>query len=423
MARRNAPPASPPSGPATLESELIEARDQLAAVDVLLQVIGNGRFDPQDLFDALIEQAVRLCHAESGIVSRLIGDQYVVVSAYGASRELAAATLGHAFSPGRGYVQGRAALELRSVQVADVLADPELSTKPVEDQRIGGFRTVLAVPMIHAGTAIGVISLRRNHVEPFETRYVELLETFARQAVIAAENARLFEATERQRQELTRFISPQIASLLTSDEGQQLLQGHRRAITVLFCDLRGFSPFSETAEPEEVLDVLREYHAAMGELIVAHGGTLEHFAGDGMMVFFNDPLPIPDHELQAMRLAVAMRSRFEGLALAWQRKGYDLGFGIGAAVGHATLGRIGFEGRYDYGAVGNVVIVASRLSGEAKAGQILMTRRLHAAVEEHVTAEAIGELTLKGQTRPVSAFNLTALRSAKPALPSDSAGP
>ncbi len=230
-------------------------------------------------------------------------------------------------------------------------------------------------------------------------------------AVALNENVRLLQAVERQRQELTRFVSPQVAALLTSDEGQRLLDGHRRSITVLFCDLRGFSAFSETAEPEEVLAVLREYHAAMGELIVAHSGTLEHFAGDGMMVFFNDPVSIPGHERQAVQLAIAMRARFAELSQGWRRRGHELGFGIGAAVGHATLGRIGFEGRYDYGAVGNVVIVASRLCGAAKDGQILLTQRLHAAVEQHVNAEFVGELSLKGQTRPVPAFNVMALRA------------
>ena len=196
-----------------------------------------------------------------------------------------------------------------------------------------------------------------------------------------------------------------------------MLEGHRRQITVVFCDLRNFTAFAESAEPEEVLGVLRDYHRAMGELIVKHQGTLEHFAGDGMMVFFNDPLPVERHELQAVRMTCAMRERFEEMARAWQKRGYELGFGVGIATGYATLGRIGFEGRYDYGAVGNVVILAQRLSAEAKAGQILMSQRVHAAVEADAETTAVGELVLKGFTRPVPAFAAESMKTPTPARP------
>ena len=209
---------------------------------------------------------------------------------------------------------------------------------------------------------------------------------------------------------LRRFLSPQVADLVLSQGADQLLDGHRREITVVFCDLRGFTPFSDSVEPEEALGVLRAYHAAMGELIFKHEGTLEHFAGDGIMTFFNDPIAVEDAPLRAIRMAVAMRARFEELATVWRKKGYDLGFGAGVAVGYATLGRIGFEGRFDYGAVGKVVIMASRLSTEAKAGQILLSQRVHAAVEEHIEAEPVGELTLKGFQRPEPAHNVLALR-------------
>jgi class 3 adenylate cyclase len=218
------------------------------------------------------------------------------------------------------------------------------------------------------------------------------------------------ETVERQRQELSRFLSPQVSELIASDEGAKLLEGHRRQITVVFCDLRGFTAFAETAEPEEVLGVLREYHREMGVLIVSHRGTLEHFAGDGFMVFFNDPVQVEHHELEAVRMAVAMRDRFNAMAAGWRKRGYDLNFGVGIAVGYATLGRIGFEGRYDYGAVGNVVIMGARLAAEAKGGQILLSQRLHAAVEGDVEAESAGELSLKGISRPVPAINVIGLR-------------
>jgi adenylate cyclase len=216
---------------------------------------------------------------------------------------------------------------------------------------------------------------------------------------------------ERQRQQLTRFFSPQIAALITSEDGAKMLEGHRRQITVAFLDLRGFTSFAETAEPEEVLGLLREYQRAMGELIVSHRGTIEHFAGDGMMVWFNDPLPVEAHELQAARMACAMRERFTELAKGWARKGYDLGFGVGIATGYATLGRIGFEGRYDYAAIGNVVILAQRLSAEAKAGQVLVSQRVHAAIADEAETEPIGELTLKGISRPVPAFDVIGVKA------------
>ncbi len=225
-----------------------------------------------------------------------------------------------------------------------------------------------------------------------------------------ARQARLNETIERQKAELSRFLSPQIAALVSSPEGEQLLAGHRRQITAMFADLRGFTAFAQEAEPEELLGVLGEYHRMMGARIVEHGGTLEHFAGDGMLVFFNDPVPQPDHVERAVRMAVAMRSEFGRLAAGWRKRGYNLALGIGLATGYATLGRIGFEGRYDYGAIGNVVILASRLSSEAKADQILLSQRAHAAVEEIVEAEPVGELTLKGFSRPVPAVNVTGFR-------------
>jgi adenylate cyclase len=228
----------------------------------------------------------------------------------------------------------------------------------------------------------------------------------------AARQADLLRTIERQKDELSRFLSPQVAALVSSQEGEQLLAGHRRIATAMFCDLRDFTPFSEAAEPEEVLGVLRAYHRAMGELIVEHGGTLEHFAGDGMMVFFNDPVLQEDHVERAVRMAIAMRDRFDELAAGWTKRGYNLGFGVGIATGYATLGRIGFEGRYDYGMVGTAVITAARLSSVARPGQILLAPRSADAVEGLFEVEQIGELQLKGFSRPVAPVNVRGLRSA-----------
>jgi adenylate cyclase len=209
---------------------------------------------------------------------------------------------------------------------------------------------------------------------------------------------------------LKRFFSPQLAELIVSGDADDPLKTHRREITVVYLDLRGFTAFAETAEPEEVMGVLREYHAAMGDLILQHEATLEHFAGDGMLIFFNDPTPIPNPAEQAVRMALEMRERVKELTVKWRKLGYELGFGVGIAQGYATIGAIGFEGRWEYGAIGSVPNLAARLCGEAKPGEILVTQRLLGVVEEWVDAEAAGELSLKGFHRPVAAHNILRLK-------------
>jgi len=207
---------------------------------------------------------------------------------------------------------------------------------------------------------------------------------------------------------LRRFLSPQIADLIVSSGGEGMLEGHRREITVAFCDLRGFTAFAETAEPEDVMGVLAEFHSELGQLVFRFEGTLEWFAGDGIMTIFNDPFPCPDPSMRAVRMALAMQARFRELAGGWRKRGYDLDLGIGIAAGYATLGKIGFEARWEYSAVGSVVNAASRLCDEAQGGQILLEPRAFAAVERSVLVEPIGPLTLKGFHRPMAAFNLLA---------------
>src|SRR5437870_4096003 len=210
---------------------------------------------------------------------------------------------------------------------------------------------------------------------------------------------------------LKRFFSPQLAELIVSGDTEDPLKSHRREITVVFLDLRGFTAFAETSEPEEVMSVLREYHNAMGRTILEHEGTLERFTGDGMMIFFNDPVPLPNPQERALRMALAMRARVDTLTGRWRKRGYDLHFGIGVAQGYATLGAIGFEGRWDYGAIGTVTNLAARLCGEARGGQILVSRRLYTSVEDLVEVEPLGELTLRGFARPVTAFNVLRVRA------------
>ena len=292
----------------------------------------------------------------------------------------------------------------KPVHIPDVYADPDYTYPGVE---IGGYRTLLGLPIAFDDELLGVIGVARSESRPFETGEIELMATFADQSAIAIANAKLFETVERQKGELARFLSPEVAALISSDEGAQLLAGHRAYITVAYFDLRGFTAFAETAEPEELIDVIRQYNEAAGELILAHGGTLEHFAGDGLMVFFNDPVPISDPELQAAQLALGMRERIGELADGWRKRGYELGLGAGIAVGHATLGRIGFEGRYDYGALGSVTNLAARLSDEAGPGQILISQRVHAALEDRVEVSLVAGLEIKGFARPVRAYELS----------------
>ena len=209
---------------------------------------------------------------------------------------------------------------------------------------------------------------------------------------------------------LKRFLAPQVAELLLSS-GEDITKSHRRDISVVFCDLRGFTAFAETAEPEEVMGVLGEYHACLGTLIHQHEGTLDKYSGDGMMVVFNDPVKCDQPALRAVRMAIDMRDAVAGLAVKWRKYGHQLGFGLGIAHGYATIGQIGFEGRYDYSAIGSVVNLAARLCGEAQAGQILIEPKVFTAIEDVAEADEVGELVLKGFHRPVFAYNVKALRA------------
>ena len=245
-------------------------------------------------------------------------------------------------------------------------------------------------------------------------------DTIERQREELAEwNRQLEERVQTQVEELgrvsrlRRFLSPQVAELVVDSGDESFLLSHRREIVVVFCDLRRFTAFAETAEPEEVMGVLSEYHAALGDLIFRFEGTLERFAGDGLMVFFNDPIPCDDGPARAVRMSVAMRSRVQDLADGWARRGYDLAFAAGIAQGYATLGRIGFEGRFDYAAIGSVTNLASRLCSEAAPGQILVTQRVHAGAEGIVVGDEVGELTLAGFSRPVRVYDVKGLDSAR----------
>ena len=265
----------------------------------------------------------------------------------------------------------------------------------------------LTKPVDHAALMARVRSILRIK-ELHDTVHAQATELAGWNETLERRVAEQLTAIERM-ERLRGFLSPQIAELIVSSGTENILESHRREITVVFCDLRGFTAFSETAEPEEVLKILREYHETLGTLIHKYDATLERFSGDAIMVWFNDPLPCPDPSLRAVRMAVEMRRDIAELARGWRTHSHDLGFGVGIAQGYATLGRIGFKGRFDYAAIGTVVNLAARLCGEAKDGQILIERRVLAAVGAACVTEAAGELTLKGLHRPVAAYNIGAV--------------
>jgi adenylate cyclase len=381
-----------------------EAVDRQAASNEVLAIMSRSAFDLQVVLDAVVRAAVRLCHADYGVAYVLEDGAYCVAASAGGSDDLDAWERQHPIRPGRDSVVGRVALIGDAIHLDDVLADREYLATP--GQQVSGYRTLFGVPIEQDGAITGVLTLTRNEVRPFRDGERALATGFAEQAAIGIANARLLETIERQRGQLARFLSPQVAELVSSPEGEAMLAGHRREITAMFCDLRNFTTFSETAEPEEVLGFLRRYHATVGALVVEHAGTLEHFAGDGLMVFFNDPELQADHAARAVRLAVAIRSTFAAISEEWRRRGHVLQLGMGIATGYATMGRIGFEGRYDYGGVGNAIILASRLSGEATAGEILIAQRTHAALDGAMPSEAAGERQLKGFSRPMPVFRV-----------------
>jgi class 3 adenylate cyclase len=387
-------------------------REQQRAISGLLRTVASGG-GLQPVLDEVVKSAARLCDGEYAQLYFAEGDTFHAFSRFVVSdpSSAIAATAEEQWrldqqphARDRSSLVGRVAVTGEAVHIPDFLADPDFSF-PIAGQSRAG----LGVPVVVDGDLIGVIVVVRDVARPFGDDDIELVKTFADQAAIAITNARLMDAVERQRTELSRFVSPQVAQLVSSDEGKRMLSGHRAYISALFCDLRGFTAFAETAAPEELFDILGEYHLAVGHLIPEHEGTLEHFAGDGLFVFFNDPLPVEEHELKAIRFALAAHDRFAGLAEAWRKKGIELGLGIGIASGYATLGRIGFEGRYDYGALGPVTNLASRLSSAATAGQTLIAQRMYAAVEDAVEARELPGLELKGFGRPVVAHEVLGL--------------
>jgi class 3 adenylate cyclase len=407
-----------------------EALQRETATAEVLQVINSSPGNLTPVFEAMLEKAIRLCGGDRGVLWTIEGGRGRLAAARGLPAEFVALLRERGESgtnsPLQRVVQGEWLIEFPdTVEEFSRSGDPH-AKGAVE----AGVRSAIWVAIVKEGVTVGAFAIGRPVIGTFSDKQIMLLQNFAAQAVIAMENARLLGELRQRTEEvaelnrglearvaeqveelgrvgrLKRFLAPQLAELIVSQGNEQILESHRREIVVVFCDLRGYTAFTETAEPEEVLDFLRDYHGTLGPLVAQFEGTLDQFAGDGIMVFFNDPVPIPDPAARAVNMAVAMREAAATLIADWRERGRELGFGAGIAQGYATLGQIGFSERSGYMAIGTVCNVAARLCAEAKDRQILLSQRVNAALRGSVVTEQVGALTLKGLTRPVVAYNV-----------------
>ena len=409
-----------------LLNELRQSLEQQTATSEVLQVISSSPGELEPVFNAMLANATHICEAKFGTIFQFDGERFRCMAEVGSPPVFAEFLKQQgSFQPLKGNQLDRI---MRTKQVSHT-ADYAAEGIPSPKVKFGGARSTVDVPMLKDNESVGAFSIYRQEVRPFTDKQIALLTNFAAQAVIAIENTRLLNDLNKLNQQLEqrvadqvseiermgrlrRFLPPQVADLIVASGTEKQLESHRREITALFCDLRGFTGFSESSDPEDVMALLREYHAAIGGIINKYGGTLERYAGDGVMVVFNDPIPIDNPALQAVLMAIEMRAAIGELVEKWRKLGHDIGFGIGIAHGFATLGTIGFEGRFDYAAIGTVSNVASRLCDEAKPGQILISPRVSMVVEKDITVEPVGDFTLKGIRRPLTAYNVLAAKAA-----------
>lgn len=399
-----------------------------AATKDILQVISRSRDDERPVFEAILKNAARLCHAPEAVL---------MLRTDTGTAFRAAATYGKPVDPEMEWPVdsplpiAEAFRQATTIHVQDMQQSaPYLAGDPTYIRMVdgAGLRTRLCVPLMQDGQAFGVIAVSRTEVAPFDAGEIALIETFASQAVIAIENVRQFNALATMNVELETRVSEQVGEIermgrlkrflpsavvdtVVSSGSENLLRSHRALLGVLFCDIRGFTAFCETAEPEETIEVLQTYHEEMGKLINAFGAGVDHRMGDGIMVLFNDPLPCDDPAGDAVRLAVAMHERMADLSKRWKRLGFRLGFGVGVSLGYATVGMVGYEGRFDYTASGTAINLAARLCDEAKDGEILLSPRAAIAIEDDFGVESCGEMTFKGLREPLEVFRLTATRA------------
>jgi class 3 adenylate cyclase/HAMP domain-containing protein len=431
-----------------LETKVEErTRDLAQSVNELkvLEEVGRAVASSLDLnavLPTVAARAVEITHADAVLIFTYDAarHQFNLTEAIGIDKSTDRARL--AIDPD-GSALGEAATTGEPVAIPD-LADA--ADHPLRDAAIAaGFHAVLVVPLVDQQGILGSLVVLRKTTGEFSKNLIGLMRTFAHQAVLAMRNARLFTEVDQKGRELAsahstvqqqadqllnwnrsleervekqlgeierirrleRFLAPQVAQLIASSDGHDsLLDSHRREVTVVFCDLRGFTAFTESTEPEEAMAVLREYHAALGELIFRYEGTLDRYAGDGVMILFNAPIEFADHTKRAVKMAVEMRDTIGLLTQKWRNRGHSLGFGVGIALGYATLGQIGFEQRLEYAAIGSVTNLASRLCDEAKANQIVVSRRVFGMVEPWVEGNSLEELHLKGFNHPVLAVEI-----------------
>jgi class 3 adenylate cyclase len=418
-------------------TDLIEALERQTATSEVLSVISRSPGHLATVFDMMLRKATKLCEATFGGLFLREGDVFHIGATHlpTSSDPIFKPGVRFSLSDNPGVPLARLVETKAFVHIRDLRTDKSfIERNPRVVQLVeSGTRAFLGVPLLKDEEVIGAFGINRQEARPFSDKQIELVTSFAAQAVIAIENARLLKELRERTEDveklnrhleqrvadqvgeiermsrLRRFLPPQVADLIVASGTEKQLESHRREITALFCDLRGFTGFSESADPEDVMTLLREYHEALGASIVKYSGTLERYAGDGVMVVFNDPVPVENPALQAVLMALEMRVAIGALTETWRRWGHEIGFGIGVAHGFATLGTIGFEGRFDYAAIGTVSNVASRLCDEAKPGQILISPRVLTKVENAVKVESVGEFDLKGIRRPLAAYNVIAV--------------
>ncbi len=414
---------------AAKSEELRESTEHQSAMTDVLAIMGKSPGDVQPVLDTIAVTACSLCKADHASIFKIHDDACHLETSQ-ADPEFVQYLRDNPLPLHGDYITTRAARELRVMHIANVNSNAEFDLSYAVRSKSG---TLLSVPLARDEVAIGVMTIGRYEAMPFTERQVNLVRAFADQGAIAIENARLFEQVEAKTNELAalnssleervrsqvdeldrlgrlrRFLPRQLAEMVINSGDESLLDSHRREVSVVICDLRGFTAFSEIAEPEEVMVVLNEYHRVAGPLIEQHGGTIERFLGDGLMVLFNDPIPCDKPAHQAARMSVALRDTMSKACAKWEGQGYELGFGVGIAHGFATLGKIGFEGRMEYTAIGTVVNQAARLCGEAAAGEILITHRVANMTKDLIQAEPLGELALKGFRQPIQGYRLLEL--------------
>jgi len=412
----------------------MEARlGQAAATREILHAISNSSDDEGPVFDAILRNAAKLCNAPMARLELADSARETHYCAAAWGEEMRSFKVGEVMPLNQPNdlptaIRDGVLRHVHDLSKTELYLNRNLTrVRMVEEE---GYRTYLIVPLIAQGISIGAIVLSRREVAPFSDENIALLETFAAQAVIAIENVRQFKALEARTAEvqslnasleikvadqvgeiermgkLKRFLPAAVADTVVSSGSEAMLKSHRALLGVLFCDIRGFTAFCETAEPEETIEVLQTYHEEMGKLINAHGAGVDLRMGDGVMVLFNDPIPCDDPAGDTVRLAIALRSRMWELCKQWRRLGHRLGFGVGVSLGYATVGMVGFEGRFDYTASGTAINLASRLCDEAADGEILLSTRAAIAVEEDFKVETRGELNFKGIREPVEVFAL-----------------